>query len=204
MRDRVHLFAVSLFVLFLELAAIRWFPAQVLFLTFFTNTVLLACFLGMSIGCLAADRPRHYIAWTPALLAIALGAARGIEWWRERSGAAFGVGNVASPQLVFFGTESRSGDPSQFVLPIELVAGVLSQEEGTGTASEKGPYANPETPLMRPIVASRYDRVLVTATWPCGAPQTSARSFADVSGDRESRARLERESGRRPRSSHLR
>jgi hypothetical protein len=103
----------------------RWFPAQVLFLTFFTNTVLLACFLGMSIGCLAAARPRQYIAWTPALLAIALGAARGIEWWRERSGAAFGVGNVASPQLVFFGTESRSGDPSQFVLPIELVAGVL-------------------------------------------------------------------------------
>ena len=125
MRDRVHLFAVSLLVLFLELAAIRWFPAQVLFLTFFTNTVLLACFLGMSIGCLAADRPRNYVAWTPALLAIALGAARGIEWWRERSGAAFGVGNVASPQLVFFGTESRAGDPSQFVLPIEVVAGVL-------------------------------------------------------------------------------
>jgi hypothetical protein len=48
--DRVHLFAVSLLVLFLEQAAIRWFPAHVLFLTFFTNTVLLACFLGMSIG----------------------------------------------------------------------------------------------------------------------------------------------------------
>src|SRR5262245_55680908 len=125
MRDRLHLFAVSLLVLFLELAAIRWFPAQVLFLTFFTNTVLLACFLGMSLGCLAADRPRNYLAWTPALLAVALGAARGIDWWRQRSGATFGVGNVASPQLVFFGTESRTGDSSQFVLPIEVVAGVL-------------------------------------------------------------------------------
>src|SRR5262245_60376611 len=125
MRTRFDLFVVSFLVLFLELAAIRWFPANVLFLTFFTNTVLLACFLGMSIGCLAADRPRNYIAWTPALLAIALGAARGIEWWRERSGAAFGVGNVASPQLVFFGTESRTGDPSQFVVPIEVVAGLL-------------------------------------------------------------------------------
>jgi len=50
MRDRVHLFAVSLLVLFLELAAIRWFPAQVLFLTFFTNTVLLACFLAARKG----------------------------------------------------------------------------------------------------------------------------------------------------------
>ena len=52
MRTRVDLFVVSFLVLFLEVAAIRWFPAHVLFLTFFTNTVLLACFLGMSIGCL--------------------------------------------------------------------------------------------------------------------------------------------------------
>src|SRR5262249_2049576 len=125
MRDRVHLFAVSLLVLFLELAAIRWFPAQVLFLTFFTNTVLLACFLGMSIRCLASPRRDDYSAWTPALLAIARGVASGIEWWRERSQATFGVGNVLSPQQVFFGTESRTGDPSQFVLPIEIVAGVL-------------------------------------------------------------------------------
>jgi hypothetical protein len=41
MRNRIDLFIVSGFVLFLELASIRWFPAQVLFLTFFTNTVLL-------------------------------------------------------------------------------------------------------------------------------------------------------------------
>ena len=49
-------FLISLLILFLELACIRWFPAHVLYLTFFTNTVLLACFLGMSVGCLAASR----------------------------------------------------------------------------------------------------------------------------------------------------
>ena len=43
MRQRIDLFLVSFLVLFLELACIRWFPAHVLFLTFFTNTVLLAC-----------------------------------------------------------------------------------------------------------------------------------------------------------------
>jgi hypothetical protein len=54
LRARWELFLISLLLLFLELACIRWFPAHVPYLTFFTNTVLLACFLGMSLGCLAA------------------------------------------------------------------------------------------------------------------------------------------------------
>ena len=46
MRDRpaFDLFLISWLVLFLELACIRWFPSHVLFLTFFVNLVLLACF----------------------------------------------------------------------------------------------------------------------------------------------------------------
>src|SRR5437763_16067755 len=78
-RAGAELFLISLLILFLELACIRWFPAHVLFLTFFTNTVLLACFLGMSVGCLAAGRRRSYLAWTPVLLAVALAAAHGAE-----------------------------------------------------------------------------------------------------------------------------
>ena len=52
MRSRTDVFLISLLLLFLELACIRWFPSHVLYLTFFTNTVLLAAFLGMSLGCL--------------------------------------------------------------------------------------------------------------------------------------------------------
>ena len=44
------LFLVSGLVLFLELACIRWFPAHVLYLTCCTNAVLLAAFVGMSVG----------------------------------------------------------------------------------------------------------------------------------------------------------
>jgi hypothetical protein len=47
-------------VLFLELACIRWFAAYVVFLQFFTNVVLIASFLGMSCGCLAALGPAFY------------------------------------------------------------------------------------------------------------------------------------------------
>ena len=52
----VDLFLISFLLLFFELACIRWFGSTVVFLTFFTNLVLMACFLGMSVGCLAASR----------------------------------------------------------------------------------------------------------------------------------------------------
>ena len=125
MRDRVELFLVSVLVLFLELACIRWFPAHVLFLSFFTNTVLLACFLGMSVGCLAARSRRDYLAWTPLLLVVALAAASWVEWERQRTQSILDFGSQASTQLVFFGVESQSTDPSRFVVPIEVIVGLL-------------------------------------------------------------------------------
>ena len=71
-REGFALFLISFLILFLELAAIRWFPAHVLYLTFFTNVVLLASFLGMSVGCMAASHRRNYLGWTPLLLVVAL------------------------------------------------------------------------------------------------------------------------------------
>src|SRR5258708_3815292 len=123
-RDWIDLFIASILALFLELVCIRWFPAHVLFLTFFTNVMLLASFLGISVGCLAADRRRNYLAWTPAILMLALGVSYLIEWERHRGGAVR-VGDIMSPQLVFFGVESQPWDASTFVVPIEVVSGVL-------------------------------------------------------------------------------
>ena len=125
MRQRIDLFVASVLVLFLELACIRWFPAHVLFLTFFTNVMLLASFLGISVGCLAAGRRPNYLVWTPFLLLFALGVSHLIEWERQRTGSAVQVGSAVSPQLVFFGVENQVRDPSQFVIPIEVVSGVL-------------------------------------------------------------------------------
>src|SRR5438128_8998567 len=101
-RDGFELFLISVIILFLELAGIRWFPAHVLYLAFFTNVVLLACFLGMSVGCLAANQRRNYLTWTPVLLAVALAAAHAVE---ITSGAFVKwVVPQLSPLLVFFGT----------------------------------------------------------------------------------------------------
>src|SRR5207253_8884545 len=65
-----NLFLVGFLVLFFELACIRWFATYVVFLQFFTNVVLIASFLGMSCGCLAARQPRDWLAYSPF---IALG-----------------------------------------------------------------------------------------------------------------------------------
>src|SRR6476619_7141452 len=67
------LFVASFLVLFLETAVIRWMPAYVRLLAYFSNFILLASFLGFGIGCLLArDRPPHarrnLFVWFPWLL----------------------------------------------------------------------------------------------------------------------------------------
>src|SRR5262249_8277347 len=123
MRDRpaMDLFLISWLVLFLELACIRWFPSHVLFLTFFTNAVLLACFVGMSIGCLVARRPERLIRQTPYSLALAIGAGLLTDLFSDNLAWVFAVGNQANPDVVFFGTETPAYAPP-FTIPLQFVA----------------------------------------------------------------------------------
>ena len=123
LRPDAALFLASALILFLELACIRWFPAHVLFLTFFTNTVLLACFLGMSVGCLAASRKWNFVYWTPLLLVVAMASAHLIEHLRTDVEKLVRVGNPVTPQLVFFGTEYVTPDPAGFFIPVEVLGG---------------------------------------------------------------------------------
>lgn len=123
---RRDLFLISGLFLFLELAFIRWFPAQVLFLTFFTNTVLLASFLGLSLGCLAASWKTDFLRFTPLLLALGLTAGEAMEWLRLKLQDILDVGgNKSSPQVVFFGAEVKVADVAQFVVPMEVVAALF-------------------------------------------------------------------------------
>jgi SAM-dependent methyltransferase len=62
------LFVSSFLVLFLETALIRWMPAYVRLLAYFSNFILLASFLGIGIGCLVAARRRNLFAWFPLIL----------------------------------------------------------------------------------------------------------------------------------------
>jgi hypothetical protein len=122
----LNLFLTGFLVLFLELACIRWFAANVIFLQFFTNVVLLACFLGMSCGCMAAHQGRDWLSYFPILalatVVVALALSTVYGWW---SGFVIDVGHQKSPQEIFFGTEYRSADIAQFTIPIDMVAAVF-------------------------------------------------------------------------------
>jgi len=141
---RARLFLISFVVLFLELACIRVFGSTVVFLTFFTNLVLLGCFLGMSVGCLAASRRTNFVDWViPLLLIASVLACLTLDAYLQFRRLTVDVGRQQRPQQIFFGTEQRPTDPGQFIVPIEVVAGVffvlvasifvgLGQEMGRG------------------------------------------------------------------------
>jgi SAM-dependent methyltransferase len=125
-RKPARLFLVSFLILFLELVCIRWFASTVVFLTFFTNIVLLATFLGMSVGCLAAADRRNLIDTVAPLLLLAVSLAWGVLYVYLRFGQVMiDVGGQGSPQQIYFGTEYRAQDVSRFVVPIEAVAAMF-------------------------------------------------------------------------------
>ncbi len=61
------LFLSSFLVLFLEIALIRWMPAYIRLLAYFSNFILLASFLGIGVGCLLAKRRRDLFVWFPLI-----------------------------------------------------------------------------------------------------------------------------------------
>jgi hypothetical protein len=63
-------FLASFLVLFLEIALIRWMPAYIRLLAYFSNFILLASFLGIGIGCLLASSKRRLFLWFPMLQAM--------------------------------------------------------------------------------------------------------------------------------------
>jgi SAM-dependent methyltransferase len=122
-RASVELFLISFLILFLELACIRWFGSTVVYLTFFTNIVLMACFLGVSVGCLASARRWSWIEQFVPLAILAAGSAFGFLWvYDANRQLVIGVGSQQSPQLIYFGTDTRITDPSKWTVPIELLA----------------------------------------------------------------------------------
>jgi spermidine synthase len=61
------LFLSSFLVLFLETALIRWLPAYIRLLAYFSNFILLASFLGIGVGCLLARRRKNLFILFPVI-----------------------------------------------------------------------------------------------------------------------------------------
>lgn len=125
--NRFDLFFVGFLILFLELSCIRWFSAYVIFLQFFTNIVLIAAFLGMSIGCVCARKDTDWLARFTWLTPIAVALALGVNaLYTNFAGFSIDVGGQGdTPQVVFFGTEYRDVDIATFAVPMEAIAGLF-------------------------------------------------------------------------------
>lgn len=70
-RRDVQLFLTSFLGLYAELLCIRWMPAHVRFLSYFTNFILLASFLGLGVGILSA-RSKNRMPFGPRTFPLLL------------------------------------------------------------------------------------------------------------------------------------
>jgi hypothetical protein len=71
-RREVRLFLTTFLALYAELLCIRWIPAHVRFVSYFTNFILLASFLGLGAGILSARRPGRRLPLGPVAFAWVL------------------------------------------------------------------------------------------------------------------------------------
>jgi hypothetical protein len=91
---RTQIFLVSFTLLFFELLCIRWIPAYVRYLSYFTNFILLASFLGMGLGILVARRPNFRFPPFPFLL-LALAIVVALNRFEL---------NISSTDVLYFGS----------------------------------------------------------------------------------------------------
>ena len=110
----VRLFLTSTTLLFVELLVIRWIPANVVYVGFFSNFLLIASFLGIGLGILLGRAPARLPSSPFALILFGL------------------VGVVLGKQLnvqvqggdqIFFGLDlNHSADTNFLVLPLLMVS----------------------------------------------------------------------------------
>src|SRR5919202_911814 len=67
---RARIYLLSFTLLFFELLCIRWIPSYVRYLSYFNNVILLACFLGMGLGILAARRKNFWFPPFPVMVLL--------------------------------------------------------------------------------------------------------------------------------------
>jgi len=111
--NQVRLFLTSGTLLFVELLLIRWIPANVIYVGYFSNFVLIASFLGIGLGILLG-RARPTLPVSPfalllfGVVVLVLRAQLNVQ--------------IDPEDQIFFGLEySTSADTNFLVLPLVMV-----------------------------------------------------------------------------------
>lgn len=111
---RLRLVALCFLMLFVELALIRWLGGNILYLSYFSNIILLGSFLGIGLGFLWSHRSEHsLLRYTPIVFGGLVLLVHNVP-----------VNVVATGgDLIFFGSELKAdGPPREIALPVVFLA----------------------------------------------------------------------------------
>src|SRR6266704_4160364 len=113
-------------MLFVELALIRWLGANIVYLSYYSNFVLLGSFLGIGIGFLRARSRINLFPWTPVALALLVLFVLRFP---------VQISHTSGRQLIFFGALKTTGLPTWLMLPVIFLAvAVIMAMIGEGVA----------------------------------------------------------------------
>ena len=126
-------FVASFLVLFLEVALIRWMPAYIRLLAYFSNFILLASFLGIGVGCLLAPARARLFGWFPALVTavVAVVYLFRLEVGIQPSGSIYFTSGTSEPVVL---VESTTLLPLLFI-GVALLFATLAQRMGREMAA---------------------------------------------------------------------
>ncbi|MFC4530645.1 spermidine synthase [Sphaerisporangium dianthi] len=139
---RARLVVASAFMLFLELALIRWTGSNIVHLSYFTNFVLLGSFLGIGLGFLRVGRTTRQPYYSPIVLAALVLIVFYFPVTVDRQ----------TEGVLYFTSLSTTGPPAWAILPVVFAAAALVL---MGPAELVG-RCFPELPRLE---AYRYDLI---------------------------------------------
>jgi SAM-dependent methyltransferase len=112
---RPRLIVASAFMLFLELALIRWTGSNIVHLSYFTNFVLLGSFLGIGLGFLRVGRTTRQPYYSPIVLAILVPIILLFPVTVDRQ----------AEGILYWTSLSTSGPPAWLILPVIFTAAAI-------------------------------------------------------------------------------
>ena len=108
---RFRIFLVAFTLLFFELLCIRWIPAYVRYLSYFTNFILLASFLGMGLGLLSARRATFRFPSFP-LMVLLLTAVVAVNRFEL---------NISTTDVLYFGSGTHGWAQAESFILLPLI-----------------------------------------------------------------------------------
>ncbi|MFC7639997.1 hypothetical protein ACFQX6_02285 [Streptosporangium lutulentum] len=112
---RPRLVVASAFMLFLELALIRWTGSNIVHLSYFTNFVLLGSFLGIGLGFLRVGRTTRQPYYSPIVLAILVPIILLFPVTVDRQ----------TEGVLYWTSLSTTGPPAWLILPVIFTAAAI-------------------------------------------------------------------------------